>query len=63
MSVRSRKWERAAPTLHCITVRVVRLPRSFWKRELREQMGDPVEDGKEHSVTGTTTKESAFLIF
>ena len=63
MSVRSRKWERAAPTLHRSTVRVVRLRCSFWKREMREQMGDPVEDGMEHSVTGTATKESAFLIF
>lgn len=55
--------EGGPPTLHRITVRMVRLRCSFWKREMREQMGDPVEDGKEHSVTGTTTKESAFLIF
>lgn len=35
----------------------------FPEERMREQMGDPAEDGKEHSVTGTTTEESAFLIF
>lgn len=63
VSIRSRKWKRVGPPLHRITVRLVRLWCSFQKREMREQMGDPVENGKEHSVTGTTTKETAFLIF
>ena len=35
----------------------------LFPEELGEQMVNLVEDGKEHSIPGTATKESVFLIY
>lgn len=37
--------------------------RCSFQKNLGEQMVNLVEDGKEHSVPGTATKESVFLIY